>query len=63
MTVTIIFKNDTKNTHTGQDFTSVVSWEFHNTYNFLELVFVDGTSKQFNLADIFTVELPAVPAK
>jgi hypothetical protein len=53
MKVTIVFKNSTKNVHTGQDF-DVARWEVHNTYNFLELVNADGSIQQFNLDDVFS---------
>jgi hypothetical protein len=51
MTVTIIFKSTNK--HEGQKF-DVVGWEIHNSYNFIELKNADGSTLQFNLADVFS---------
>jgi hypothetical protein len=53
MKVTILFKNSNPKSHNGQVF-ECVSWEVHNTYNFLELVFANGGCQQFNLDDIFS---------
>ena len=56
MTVNIIFKGNNGASHTGQAF-EITSWEVH-TYNFLELVFVDGTVQMFNMNDIFSFQIP-----
>ena len=57
MTLTIIFKNIRENSHSGQAFSNVAKYEFHNTYNFLELQYLDGTIQFFNLADVFSVRV------
>ena len=53
MTVDIIF-NDSG--HTLTTYVNVTEHEVH-TYNFLELVFADGTSESFNLERIFSFKV------
>ena len=60
MKVTIIFAGE-RNTHQGQAFQKVTKWEVHSTYNFLELVFEDGSCQQFNLDSVFSFSGPVNP--
>lgn len=54
--VTLIFKTPDRGKHSSQSFT-VASWEVHTSYQFIKLVFADGSLQFFNLTDIFSFQV------
>lgn len=57
--VTLIFKTPDRAKHSSQVFT-VQSWEVHNTYHFIKLVFEDGSLFFFNLSDLFSFQIAPI---
>ena len=64
MNVTIIFRSVNLNneTDTPQVFTGVSNVIYHNSYNFVELQFTDGSTQRYNLGGILSIQTANVTA-
>lgn len=56
MSITIVFQNEKGDKHNSQLF-QITKWEVHSSYNFLEIVTIDGVNMQFNMDRIFNFQV------